>query len=177
MLLILSVLTLFGCLRVRELRDGQKAVSALRLQLKNDDLISNDATCDSQNCYLKNCKHDSLYLEASSHTKGGTPKGKVCNEYLNPFSFLATETTDWWSTSELRKYECTYKKNPVNNSMLFCGTGYVLFKQFHVIAGGTRVEVLTRYSLFCMSLPKLPVSVGYVFRVYKIHKTSFCLSQ
>lgn len=65
MLLVLSVLSLFGCLRVRELKDGCNAISALRLQLENDDLISDDATYDSQNCYSKNSKHGSLFLEAN----------------------------------------------------------------------------------------------------------------
>lgn len=103
MFLILSVLTLFGCLRVRELGDGQKAKSALRLQLKNYDLISNDFAYDSQNHYLKNSKHDSLCLEANSHITVGIPKGKVSNGYLNPFSVLATGTTHWWSRLRIKK--------------------------------------------------------------------------
>jgi len=64
-LLFLLILTLFGCLRVRELRDGRNAISTLGLWLENDDLISHDSTYDSQNHCSKNSKHDSLCLESN----------------------------------------------------------------------------------------------------------------
>lgn len=62
---------------MRELRDGQNAISALKLQMGDDDLISNDSTYDSQNHYSNNSKHGSLYLGADRPNTSRNPQREV----------------------------------------------------------------------------------------------------